>query len=333
MSQDSHDGPSHRGLPDASRLFLADLQAVALATWQLISKAHSPGPAMQDMDAAWLQGFGYNLASVQTWIIQHGSPFADSGVEEIQLLFRLNMLHSQLEEVVTTSDKLVLSKYLESSANIIQLFKAQPGIEPGIVNIGFLLGTLRDALECFPQDVSGTERKQPQAVSSRAREKIDIFVAAGVSGMDFADQLAATLGKQRVGPLNIRVIRSWTRVLDLSKHALPGMVSAISSCQYGALVLRSDEVTVDLEGADSGSSSTRRFRLSADLEFLLGLMVGILNFQNTFLVVPKKEETQLSQLLIGLGLASYDPNDTDSGVMDDAAYLIKMTISQREKIQ
>lgn len=333
MSQDSHDRWSYHDLPDASRLFLADLQAVALAAWQLIGKVGAPGTATQNMDAAWLQGFGYNLANVQTWIIEHGSPFTDSGVEEIQLLFRLDMLHSQVEEVVTASDRLVLSKYLESSANIIQLFKAQPGIEPGIVNIGFLLGTLRDALECSPQNVDGTGRKPSQAVSPQARKKIDIFVAAGEGGMDFAEQLAATLGKQKVGLLNIRVVRSWTKVLDLSKHALPGMVSAINSCQYGALVLQSDEVTVDAEVTDSGNSSTRRFRLSADLEFLLGLMVGILNFQNTFLVVPKTEETQLSRLLIGLELASYDPSDTDGGAMHDAAYLIKNTISRLEKIQ
>jgi predicted nucleotide-binding protein len=332
MSQDPYDSPSHHDLLDGSRLFLLDLQAAALAALELLRKADSPGAATQKMDDAWLQGFGDNLARVQSWIIEHGDPFSNSGVEEVQLLFRLNILHSQVDEVIAGSDWLVLCKYLERSANILHLLETQPGIDPGVVNIGFLLGTLRDALEGFPQSIGEGEPKPSEASTSQTpKQKIDIFVAAGKAGEDVAEQLAVKLAVREVGSRAIKVVQSRARLPDLSTHALPDMVSAISSCQYGALVLLPEETTVGDVKMETDSSSVQHLRLPADLEFLLGLMVGILDIKNTFLVVAEAKEAELSELLVGLTRATYDSNDLDEDAMDNVASTIRQAISKLEK--
>jgi hypothetical protein len=331
VSQEPHDPPSQ--VLDASRMFLLDLQAAAHAALQLITEAGSPGTSTRQMDAAWLQTFGDNLARLQSWIIVDGNPFAKSGVGDVQVLVRLDILHSQIAEVISRADRLALSAYFEQSADIIQLLKAEPGTGPNAVNIEFMLKTLRVALEESPQNIDRTALKSAQETSARTRsQKIKIFVAAGEAGVDAAEQLAVNLRGRKIGPTAIDVVQSWTELPDLSTHGLHGMVSAISGCQYGALVLLPEEASAGVAGPGPATTGIRHLRLPADLDFLLGLMVGILRIENTFLVVPETEEAQLSQLLIGIVRAAYDPGKLDtSNAMDNVCSEIRQTISSQEK--
>jgi predicted nucleotide-binding protein len=311
-------------------MFLMDLQAVAHRAWSIVGEGDSLGGARHKVDLAWLQGFGESLASVQSWVIEHGDPFSENGVAETQLLARLDVLHLSVKKIIDKSDRLVVHKYFERAADIVGILSKKPGIDPGILDIEFMLETLRMALEDSQWNTSENEPNPAPTVSPGApKKRIGIFIAAGNAGEDAAEQLALMLD-EKVGSNTTNVVRSWTRLAELGVHPLPGMITAIHECQYGALVLHPEEVTVR-ELADSGRTpGNRHLRLPVDLEFMLGVMTGILNIENTFLVMPETAEAELSSLLVGLVLAKYDPTEADDHMMNKAASRIRYTISRRK---
>ena len=110
--------------------------------------------------------------------------------------------------------------------------------------------------------------------------------------------------------------------------------SALERCHYGALVLVAEEATVDVDGVTAGNIITGRLRLSADVDFLLGLMVGVFGVQCTFMVLPEaqNEQPELATLLVGLTRATYIPaNVGQNEAMSQAGNEIMKAIRQQEK--
>ena len=298
---------------DALRLFMFDLQAAAQKALELVREADSAGVTTHEVNTARLQGLGDNLTALQSWVIEVRSPFSAPSVAEEQLLARLKVLHSQAEQVIAEPEGLALSKYFERSTNIFDLLVDQPSVN----NIKFLLETLRVALEDLPLSIPRAGPKRSAASTTETRPKsimITIFVAAGEASLSLAGELALKLSERTVDSKTIKVRQSWDALPNLSQYPLGGVTPVINSCQYGVLVLAPEETTADLNSTDSGHSSTGHLRLPADVEFLLGLMVGCFTMRKTFLVVPAKDEKkpELARLLTGLEPATYDPDDADN---------------------
>lgn len=98
-------------------------------------------------------------------------------------------------------------------------------------------------------------------------------------------------------------------------QAMAGVRQAVSQCQYRVLVLTPEESTVPHDAKDGPGPDTLHLRLSADAEFMLGLMTGVLGVEHTFIVVPedKKDQADLTSLLAGIVLATYDPRQVGDG--------------------
>jgi hypothetical protein len=294
---------------------MSDLQTAAYEALQLADQAELAESASSVADTARLQGFDDNLASLQSRIIREPEFFSDLSVREVLVLDRLNDLRSEAQRVIAERDRPGLSAYFVHSAVVLDLFADQPGVK----EITFFLGTLQSKLGKPLVSLPSAGPQRPGATASQAPPGyVNVFVAAGKAGRPAAEELAYRLGENTVGKTQVKVLRSWDAGA-LSQHPLITARTRIEGCRYGALVLVADEATVDV---DAGNIITGRLRLSADVEFLLGLMVGFFGMARTFLVLPEPEIKQpaLATFLQGLTHASYDPADVDGKKAMSQAY-------------
>jgi hypothetical protein len=308
-------------------MFMADLQTAASEALKLADQPELAESASQVADAARLQGFDDNLASLQARIIKEPEFLSALNVRDVLVRDRLNDLNSEAQRVIAEPDRPGLSAYFEHSADIIDLFAGQAGVSEIRWFLGTLQGRLGTRLVSLPQ-------AGPQRPSAPARQAppghMKVFVAAGETGRPAAAELAFRLGESKAGQTPVKVLRSWDAG-DLSQHPLVTARTRIRGCHYGALVLAAEEATVDV---NAGNITTGRLRLSADVEFLLGLMVGSFDMAHTFLVLPQAESEQpeLATFLQGLTYASYDPADVDGReAMSQACTKIIWAIERQEK--
>lgn len=313
-------------------MFMADLQTAAYEALQLLDETELEESAPPVTDAARLQGFDDNLASLQSRIIKDPRLFPSLGVPDFLVMDRLNVLRAQAQRVIAEPDRRGLSEYFEDAADMVELLADQARFK----QIKFFLGTLQLTLrESSASPLRAGPQRPHAAVSQAPPGHVKVFVAAGETGRPAADELALRLVNSKVGQTPVKVLRSWDPVGALSNQPLVTARSRIEGCRYGVLVLIAEEATtVDVNAATAGNLVTGRLRLSADLEFLLGLMVGFFNMAHTFLVLPRPQDQQpeLTTLLQGLTVASYDPADVDrKEAMGDACTRIIWTIETQEK--
>ncbi len=311
-------------------MFMADLQTAAYEALQLAGEAELAVSAPPVADAARLQGFDDNLASLQSRIIKDPEFFSSLGVPDFLMLDRLNVLRSQAQRVIAEPDRSGLSGYFEDAVGMMEWLADQPGVK----EISFFLGTLQLTLRESPVSLPGSRPERPGAPPPRARPRpVKVFVAAGKDGWAAAGELAVQLGAYTLGEDQVKVLQSW-EVGELSRYPLVTAWSRIKGCGYGALVLVGDEATVDEKRATAGKPVTARRRLSADVEFQLGLMVGFFGVERTFMVLPKSQDQQpdLATLLDGLTYAYYDPADVGgNGAMGLVCTQIMQAIRAHEK--
>jgi hypothetical protein len=308
-------------------MFMADLHTAAYEALQLADEADLAKSAPPVTATARLQGFDDNLASLQSRIITDPGRFSSLSVPDFLMLDRLNFLRSQAQRVIAAPDRSGFSGYFEDAADMMELLADQPGVKEIIFCLGTLQGRLRESPVSLPR--AGPQRSGTTA-SQEPSGHVNVFVAAGKAGRAGAEELAYRLGNNTVGETQVKVLRSWDAGA-LSQHPLFTARTRIEGCRYGALVLVAEEATVDV---NAGNIITGRLRLSADVEFLLGLMVGFFGMARTFLVLPQPQNDQpeLATLLQGLTPASYDPADVDrKEAMSQACTTIIWAIERQEQ--
>jgi hypothetical protein len=312
----------------ALRMFMSDLHTAVYEALQLVNEADLPESALRVTDAARLRGFDDNLASLQSQIVKGAGLFSSLSIRDVLMLDRLNLLRSRAQRAIEAPDILGLSGYFEDATGLMDLLADQEGVN----EIKFFLGTLRLSLLGKPGPLPGAGREPPAApVSETSPRQVKVFLVASDSGQAAGEELADLL---RSRPDNIRVTQSWDLGTQLSRQPFVTSRTAVQNSHYGAVVLVAAEATVDVKGA-TGGFITGRFRLSADVDFLLGLMVGILDLEHTFMVLPEPEhqQPQLATLLNGVTMASYVPVDVgqDGGAMSPACNAIMNAIRKQEK--
>jgi hypothetical protein len=305
VSQDEGDRATGNQLRDALSLFMSELRSAAYEALQLVDEAEPAESSHPAVDTARLQGFDDNLTSLQSRIIRDRELFSSPSVPDYLVLDRLNRLRSQAQQAIKKPERSGFSRYLEHAAGIIDLLADEPrGKE-----IRFFMETLRLALDGPPAGLPASGPEPAAPVSRAPRQQVKVFVVAGEAGRAAAEELAYKLEKSKVGESPVTVSRSWDLVGELSKQPLVTARSAVRDCHYGALVLVADEATVDVSAATVGNIIKGRLRLSPDLDFLLGLMVGHYGVERTFMVLPESQSEQpaLATLLVGMHPAKYDP--------------------------
>jgi hypothetical protein len=330
VSQDVGDRATGNEIRVAMRMFMSDLHVAAYEALHLADGADIAESTSPVTDAARLQGFDDNLASLQSQIVKGDGLFSSLSIPNVLMLDRLNVLRLRAERVIAAPDRSGLSGYFDDATRLMDLLPDQADVN----QIKFFLGTLRLALHEKSPFLPGVRPGSRAAPASAASPRqVKVFLAASDSGQQAAEELAELLHNRKPG--NIRVTQSWDLVGELSRQPLATARTMVESCHYGALVLVADEATLDVNGANTGNLVTGRFRLSADVEFLLGLMVGIFKLDHTFMVLPEREnqQPQLPVLLNGLTRASYAPADVGQnvGAMSLACNRIMQAIREQEK--
>jgi hypothetical protein len=331
VSQDAGNRGPGNELRVALRMFMSDLHTAAYEAVQLADEADLAESAPRVTDAARLQGFDDNLAYLQSLVIKDPGLFSSLSVPDFLMLDRLNVLRSQAQRVIALSDRSGLCGYFEDAIGLMDLLADQPGVK----EIKFFLGTLRLALREKPPLLLDAEPESPAGPASEASPRqVKIFLVASEAGQAAAEELAGLLRKRKHGVENVQVTQSWDLVGELSQQPLVTARSAVARCHYGALVLVADEATVDPNSGTAGNIFKGRLRLSADVEFLLGLMVGVFGVQFTFMVLPEpqSEQPELATLLVGLTKASYVPANLGQNMaMSQACNEIMNAVRIQEK--
>ena len=194
-------------------MFMSDLQAAVYQVLQLADEADLAESAPPVTDAARLQGFDDNLASLHSRIIEDPGLFSSLSVPDFLMLDRLNVLRSQAQRVIAAPDRSGLSGYFEDATGLMDLLADQPGVN----EIKFFLGTLRLALREKPPFLAAAGPESPAAPASQASHRqVKIFLVASEAGQAAAEELAGLLRQRKHGPENVQVTQSWDLVGDLA---------------------------------------------------------------------------------------------------------------------
>src|ERR1035441_6917046 len=155
-----------------------------------------------------------------------------------------------------------------------------------------------------------------ETASSR---KPNVFIGSSTGGLHIAKQLQ--LGMARAASCRI-----WTQgVFGLSEGTLESLIKATKKADFAILVLTPDDLT------------TKRGRKKSaprdNVVFELGLFVGAIGRERTFIVHNREESTELPSDLDGVTTAtfSWDGEDGDlQAAVGEVCTLIEETISQRK---
>lgn len=126
-----------------------------------------------------------------------------------------------------------------------------------------------------------------------------VFVGSSRESVKFALAVQEELEES---PVEVTV---WTQsIFELSKHTLESLVLALSRFDFGIFIFGADDL-VRLRGFEYPSARD-------NVVFELGLFIGRLGRERSFLLVPKNhDDFHLPTDLLGVTFASFDPNRED----------------------
>jgi hypothetical protein len=132
-----------------------------------------------------------------------------------------------------------------------------------------------------------------------------VFLGSSAEGKDVAERLAARL--DRDGSIETKV---WTQgVFDIGTHALDSLIRQAAISDFAVLVLSPDD---SVESRDTLSQAPRD-----NVIFELGLFIGALGGDRTYMVQPDGVDLKLPSDLAGITQARYNGKRSD-GDLDSA---------------
>lgn len=145
-----------------------------------------------------------------------------------------------------------------------------------------------------------------------------VFIGSSSEGKDVAERLAARL--DNYGSVETKI---WTQgVFDIGTHVLDGLIQQASTADFAILVLSPDDA---VESREVRSQAPRD-----NVIFELGLFIGALGKDRTYMVQPDGAPLKLPSDLAGITQARYNPARSDG---DLSSALNAAAISIRDQIR
>ncbi len=125
-----------------------------------------------------------------------------------------------------------------------------------------------------------------------------LFVGSSVESLEIAYAV-----QENLDPHTARV-KVWPQgVFTISDFGLDSLLQMLSTCDFGAFIFAPDDLV---------TIRKQRHRAVRDnVLFELGLFMGRLGRERTFVIVPNRVEIHLPSDLVGLNLATYEPDRDD----------------------
>ncbi len=122
-----------------------------------------------------------------------------------------------------------------------------------------------------------------------------LFVGSSNEGLPFAAALAAAI------PTDIALVTLWSEgVFGASHFPIEDLSTLLHSADFAALLASADDTVVS-RGKESQAPRD-------NIVFELGLFIGALSRQRTFLVVPQGVDIKIPTDLLGINTVRYDPS-------------------------
>jgi tetratricopeptide (TPR) repeat protein len=130
--------------------------------------------------------------------------------------------------------------------------------------------------------------------------KPKLFIGSSVEGRSIAYAIQQNLAHEAE-------ITVWNQgVFELSKFAIESLVKIVEASDFGIFVFSPDDI-VKMRGAEHSVARD-------NVVFELGLFIGRIGRERTFLVIPDKQEIHLPTDLLGMTPGKYETERTDSNM-------------------
>jgi predicted nucleotide-binding protein len=150
--------------------------------------------------------------------------------------------------------------------------------------------------EFWPNDSASPSGATPEARKGKPR----LFIGSSVEGLKFAEALQVNL------EFAAEVTVWYQGVFGLSLGTLEALVAEASGFDFAVLVLTPDDVSTQRDKTGNGPRD--------NVLFELGLFMGALGRERTFIVRPRDVDMQMPSDLAGVTCATFEPNRQDGNV-------------------
>lgn len=162
---------------------------------------------------------------------------------------------------------------------------------------------IAEILEYWEEEEGGTDRdKHPSRseITAAQASMPSLFVGSSVEGLSIAEAIQLNLDF-------VAEVTLWYQgVFGLSQGTLETLVNRVSSFDFAILVLTPDDVSIKREVVGNAPRD--------NVLFELGLFMGALGRNRTFIVHPRGTSMQMPSDLAGVTMASYAPARSDGNL-------------------
>ena len=144
-----------------------------------------------------------------------------------------------------------------------------------------------------------------------------IFIASSAESITVADAVNVNLDHE----FEVTIWKNGT--FKLSSSVLPDLIQKTSHVDFALFIFTPDDLT-EIRG-------TEYTTVRDNVIFELGLFIGAIGRERSFIIMPRGEKLRLPSDLIGITTADYDPNRTDgdlTSATNRACTLIKTEVNK-----
>lgn len=149
-----------------------------------------------------------------------------------------------------------------------------------------------------------------------------VFIGSTSESMELVNNVAITLD-QTQGGVDFQAVPWGERVFAPSGYTLRDLIEVGSTCDFAVLLATGDDVTI------SRGATTSAPRDNVLLE--IGLFIGLIGLERTFVAVPQGTELKLPSDLNGLTTVPYPTRDVDT-TATHARFIVSGITHQMRKL-
>jgi predicted nucleotide-binding protein len=166
------------------------------------------------------------------------------------------------------------------------------------------------------------ERRRSRKAAAGTRPKPEVFIGSSAEAVQIAEILSVHLR-------HTCKITTWPVAFKKSSYTLPDLEHQLSTTDYAILVFGHDDVVI--------SRGRRQGTARDNVQVELGMSIGKLGHENTFVLVPKdRARLKIPSDLAGLNLVEYEDDryaENPQAALQTATAELRLSIQEREKVK